>query len=437
MSRIQVRRGTAFEWTAADPTLFQGEFGFEIDTNKVKLGDGTSVWSELPYVSLDWATLANKPAVIAAGATGADARNAISAEYTGNKGASGGYASLDGTGKVPTAQLPITQAEWSTLSGKPAVVAAGATEADARTAISAEHTGNKGQANGYASLDGGGKVPVSQLPNSIMEYQGLWDADTNTPTLANGVGNAGDVYRVSVAGTRLGLTFNVGDYVIYSPATSAWEKADTTDAVSTVNGYSGSVSLGKSDVGLGNVDNTSDATKDAATATLTNKSISGSSNTLTDIGISSLSTTGTAGSTTYLRGDGSWAAISAASGTFATTEFTLQDDGDTTKQVKFQVSGVATGTTRTLTVPDASSTLEVTANKGAADGYPSLDAAGKVPLTQLPAGSFVDGVTVVGDAFQLYSGDDPVGDPVSLLIGVIDGGDPYTTSDGYIDGGTL
>jgi hypothetical protein len=46
--------------------------------------------------------------------------------------------------------------------------------------------------------------------------------------------------------------------------------------------------LSKSDVGLGNVDNTSDATKNSATVTLTNKTISGSSNTLSDIGNSSL-----------------------------------------------------------------------------------------------------------------------------------------------------
>jgi hypothetical protein len=46
--------------------------------------------------------------------------------------------------------------------------------------------------------------------------------------------------------------------------------------------------LSKSDVGLGNVDNTSDATKNSATVTLTNKTISGSSNTLSDIGNTSL-----------------------------------------------------------------------------------------------------------------------------------------------------
>lgn len=43
--------------------------------------------------------------------------------------------------------------------------------------------------------------------------------------------------------------------------------------------------------------------------------------------------------------------------TLKDTLFTLQDDGDVTKQVKFQLSGITTGNTRTLTVPNASVTL--------------------------------------------------------------------------------
>jgi C1q domain len=43
--------------------------------------------------------------------------------------------------------------------------------------------------------------------------------------------------------------------------------------------------------------------------------------------------------------------------TLKDTLFTLQDDGDTTKQLKFQLSGITTATTRTLTIPDASDTI--------------------------------------------------------------------------------
>jgi hypothetical protein len=47
--RIQLRRGTASEWTAANPVLAEGEVGFESDTKKVKIGDGTTAWSSLSY----------------------------------------------------------------------------------------------------------------------------------------------------------------------------------------------------------------------------------------------------------------------------------------------------------------------------------------------------------------------------------------------------
>lgn len=49
--QIQLRRGTAAEWTTANPILAQGEFGYESDTTKFKVGSGTASWSALSYAS--------------------------------------------------------------------------------------------------------------------------------------------------------------------------------------------------------------------------------------------------------------------------------------------------------------------------------------------------------------------------------------------------
>jgi hypothetical protein len=48
---IQFLRGTAAAWTTANPTLAAGKPGFETDTGKLKIGDGTTAWTSLPYTS--------------------------------------------------------------------------------------------------------------------------------------------------------------------------------------------------------------------------------------------------------------------------------------------------------------------------------------------------------------------------------------------------
>jgi len=92
-------------------------------------------------------------------------------------------------------------------------------------------------AGGVPKLDVNGKILVAQLPNSVMEYKGTWDASTNTPTLVNGTGNQGDVYLCNVAGTvNFGagaIAFVVGDQVIYSG--SIWQRASgATGTVTSV-----------------------------------------------------------------------------------------------------------------------------------------------------------------------------------------------------------
>jgi hypothetical protein len=113
-------------------------------------------------------------------------------------------------------------------------------------------TATKGVANGVASLDGSGTVPVSQLPAAVLgalSYQGTWNASTNSPTLTSSVGTKGYYYVVNVAGsTNLnGITdWVIGDWAVFNG--SIWQKVDNTDAVTSVNGYTGTVVLTATDV---------------------------------------------------------------------------------------------------------------------------------------------------------------------------------------------
>jgi hypothetical protein len=108
----------------------------------------------------------------------------------------------------------------------------------------------KGQANGYASLDSNGKVPLVQINDALIgnvNFQGLWNAATNTPTLANppASGTKGYYYIVSTAGTFAGISFEVGDWIISNG--TAWGKVDNTDAVSSVFGRTGNVTATNGD----------------------------------------------------------------------------------------------------------------------------------------------------------------------------------------------
>lgn len=95
-----------------------------------------------------------------------------------------------------------------------------------------------------------------------LEYKGAWDATANLPALASSTGDKGDYYIVTVAGTTNlnGITdWQPGDWVIFSGTT--WQKIDNSESVVSVAGKTGEVVLNKNDVGLENVDNTSDINK--------------------------------------------------------------------------------------------------------------------------------------------------------------------------------
>ena len=242
-AKIQVRRDTAANWTAANPTLLRGEIAFEYDTKKVKIGDGSTAWVSLAYALVSETMVQD---LIDVHADRTDNPHSVTKAQVG-------------LGSVPNVDATLRSNHTGTQLAS--------TISDFSSAADARITLQKGDAGGLATLDSGGKVPASQLPSTIMEFKGTWDASTNTPTLADGSGanlpeDAGHVYVVSVGGTvNLGsgsITFAAGDWVILS-ASLVWEKSVNSNAVVSVNGHQGTVVLTKTDIGLSNVPNT-DAT---------------------------------------------------------------------------------------------------------------------------------------------------------------------------------
>lgn len=230
-------------------------------------------------------------------------------------------------------------------------------------------------------------------------YQGVWNANTNSPALASGVGTKGYYYVVSVAGTTNidGITdWKVGDWIIFNGTT--WDKVDNTDAVSSVNGAVGAISLAGTadritvsgttwDIASTYVGQTSITTLGTITTGTWNGSkiglsyiadvaantflanVTGSPATVQEIStgripLFSSAITGTPSASTFLRGDGSWQTVSVS-------------PGGSNTQVQYNNSGSFAGsadltfndTTDVLTLGGSNAFMNVSQTASIAVGY--------------------------------------------------------------------
>jgi predicted heme/steroid binding protein len=167
----------------------------------------------------------------------------------------------------------LSSTDWNTFNNKQAAgnyITALTGEATASGPGSATVTLSTSAVTGKLltglNLTGGGSIAATdsilqafgKVQNQIsglaggVTYQGTWNASTNTPTLTSSVGTKGYYYIVDVAGsTNLnGITdWKIGDWAIFNGST--WDKVDNTDAVSSVNGFTGAVSLTTSNIAEG------------------------------------------------------------------------------------------------------------------------------------------------------------------------------------------
>jgi len=140
--RIQVRRGSATDWSGVNPILAAGELGVETDTRKIKVGDGSTAWNSLSYIAAD------------APEIGEISQDAINTALTMGAGLTKTYN--DGANTI------TINVDSNVVALKSYVDAAvtGLTNSTASTYL---ENADRGAANGVASLDAQTKVPQAQL----------------------------------------------------------------------------------------------------------------------------------------------------------------------------------------------------------------------------------------------------------------------------------
>jgi hypothetical protein len=267
MPVIKIRRGTTTQWNASTRVLQVGELGIDTTLNRIKAGNGTNVWSALPYLSLSSAEIEELSQDAVSTALAAGTHSNITVTYSDN----GNSISL-ATGPDVITQTSLSNTLTNPTTGYVAI-------------------GDVGVADGVASLDSNGKIPDSEIPSTIARdseipsltgyatetYVGtaisnLVDAAPATLNTLNELAAAlgDDANYASTISTALGLkaplaspTFT-GTVTIPSGASiSGFAPLASPTFTGTVAGVT------STHVGLGNVDNTSDANKPVSTATQT------------------------------------------------------------------------------------------------------------------------------------------------------------------------
>ena len=306
---MQQRRGTAAQWTAANPILAAGEIGFETDTSKFKMGNGSSTWTALQY----FANASELSALIGGAGTFLDTLGELAAAIDddpqfyltiGTTITNHANASTLVHGIADTAALALKSEVESASSGAASALSTHASDTTlvhgiADTSLLATTSDVEDATSGAASALGdhaaltenvhgivntadlvtqsqltdaidGAEVDQSTLAGVGLDWNSVdtrFDIDSTvaTKTYADGAvsthnSDTTDVH--GIADTSLLATKSYADTAEADAITAAGTAADSKVAAAVA-------ALTKSSVGLANVDNTSDANKPVSTATQT------------------------------------------------------------------------------------------------------------------------------------------------------------------------
>ncbi len=274
-TRMQQRRGTAAQWTAANPILAAGEIGFETDTSKFKMGNGSSTWSALTY----FANATELAAIVDGAPAALNTLNEL-AEALGDNPAFLTDISNNLSSHANDTTLIHGIADTALLATTANVEAAN----QAASGALSEHAADTTSIHGIA--DTSLLATTADITTHNSDTTGVHGiADTSLlvtqSDLVTALGNAA-VDQSTLAG--VGIDWN-GTSEAFDIDSTVATKTYADDAVTTHNSDTTNVhgiadtsllattadvaAVTKTTLGLGNVDNTSDADKPVSTATVT------------------------------------------------------------------------------------------------------------------------------------------------------------------------
>ena len=190
-TQIQLRRDTAADWTSNNPTLAAGEFGWESDSNRFKIGDGSAAWTSLSYAD----TLKTLGDILVNGST-------ISAPSNGDL-----TLTTSGTGNINLGEFivngtTLSSSDSSSININEGLVVDGVLNSSGQATLSGlSYPTSDGSANQFLKTDGSGTLSFADLSIGDLTIIG---STISTPSNADLILTPGGTGNV-VAGS---LTFN-------------------------------------------------------------------------------------------------------------------------------------------------------------------------------------------------------------------------------------
>jgi hypothetical protein len=236
-TQIKLRRGTAAQWSSANPTLADGEVGFETDTLKFKLGNGSSSWSSLPYA-------VNKSQI--------------------------GLGNVDNTSDLDKVISSATQIALNLKANSSDVASSLALKADSssvytKSQVDTIASDTLSSANSYA--DNKAASIVNSAPATLDTLNELATALGNDPNFAT--------TTATLIGTKANASDVSSSLLLKADASSVYTKTQSdsnyepknSNIQSHISNSSNPHNVSKAQVGLGLVDNTSDFDKPISSQT--------------------------------------------------------------------------------------------------------------------------------------------------------------------------